>query len=85
MDLRSGCLECKLDLNAVVDMLHSYRRKIQRFALNLVVSIDIGWSRMGAEDLPTSEGPYHSHQTCFNLLRYTSKYLHGICDRVQRC
>lgn len=36
MDLRSGCLECKLDLNVVVDMLHSYKRK------NTLVSFKLG-------------------------------------------
>lgn len=42
MDLRSGWLECKLDLNVVVDMQHSYRRKKYKgFLLNGVSSIDL--------------------------------------------
>lgn len=38
MDLRSGCLECKLDFNVVVDMLHSCSRKILWCPLELVAS-----------------------------------------------
>lgn len=50
MDLRSGCLECKLDLNVVVDILNSYKRKnkldsfklgcIHRFLLCLVGAVE---------------------------------------------
>lgn len=57
MDLRSGCLECKLELNAVVDILHSYWRKNKLVSVNVGcihrVSGIAGW-RLGAVEIVTS-------------------------------
>lgn len=57
MDLRSGCLECKLELNAVVDILHSYWRKHKLVSVHVgcihrVYGI-AGW-RLGAVEIVTS-------------------------------
>lgn len=51
MDLRSGCLECKLDLNVVVDML----RFTHRFPLKWVASIGLWtlWVKLSAAEIVT--------------------------------
>lgn len=55
MDLRSGCLECKLDLNVVVDMLRFYRRKTHRFPSKWVASIGLWtlWVKLSATEIVT--------------------------------
>lgn len=80
MDLRSGCLECKLELNAALDILHSYWRKISWFSVKVGCILRFcgiaGW-RLGAVEMVTSLRDQWRHLELLSVL----SSLHCVCVR----